>query len=401
MRILTVAVPVFMGGEGGCEVYTASTEFHNAVANNAHQIALLIFSDAVFTNADIDVSKGISFNEYFNTEEDIAIGQVLSNELSFSLFNDVGALDEYEFGEFTATIGAQIGESAVQNPGGIRAESTDHVYIGRDTSPYLTIDGVVPSSAPQSAVKSILVYGGTVYCYLANGTCVGYSDSAGSRVTVSMNAFMLEQMAKWAADGKGIFYNASTRILKIWQGTKLRTYEFVPLGVYIAERPNVPTVNLIDFTCYDRMLKFEKDMPSDSAMGITYPCSFGNLMKKMCDYLQVPYRTTTFINSTATISERPEDFDSATMRDVLRWIAEAACSNARFDRDGYLVMDWVRNTAQELNESDYIEFNPYWYETKKVTKLYNRASSGEYDNTRGTGAEPYLIQDNPLLKGVT
>lgn len=382
-------------------MYNASTAFHTAVANGAHQIALLIFQDAVFTNADIDVSRGISFNDYFNTEDDIAIGQVLSNQLEFSLFNDVGALDEYGFGEFTATIGAQIGESTVPSSGGVQAQSGTHVYVGKSTQPYLTIDGETPASAPQSAVKSILVYDGKVYCYLANGTCIAYSDSTGSRVTVSVNAFMLNQMAKWAADGEGISYDASTRILKIWQGARLRTYEFVPLGVFIAERPNVPTVNEIDFTCYDRMTKFEKDMPSDQALGITYPCSFGNLMKKICDYMQVPYRTTTFINSTATISERPEDFNNATMRDVLRWIAEAACSNARFDRDGYLVMDWVRNTAQSIDETGYSEFNPYWYETKKVTKLYNRASSGEYDNTRGTGTDSYLIQDNPLLKGVT
>ena len=36
----------------------------------------------------------------------------------------------------------------------------------------------------------------------------------------------------------------------------------------------------------------------------------------------------------------------------------------------------------------------------KVTKLENRASDGSYDKTSGSGDEVYLIQDNPLLKGV-
>ena len=71
---------------GGYQMYPASEEFHTAVANGAHQIALMIFdsvlddSKAVFTNDDINVSAGIEFNEYFNTEEDISIGKALSNE---------------------------------------------------------------------------------------------------------------------------------------------------------------------------------------------------------------------------------------------------------------------------------------------------------------------------------
>lgn len=380
-------------------MYTASSAFHTAVANGAHQIALLIFSDAVFTNDDIDVSRGISFNDYFNMEEDLSIGQVLSNEISFSLFNDAGTLNEYGFGEFLATLGAQIGNSTVTAAGNVQAQSAEHTYVGSSSSPYLTRDGVAVATQPGSPVRSILIYDGIVYCYLSNDTCVSYKDSDGSVADVSMNAFMLDQMGKWS--GKGFFYNKSTRILKIWKGTNLRTYEFVPLGVFTAERPNVPTVIEIDFNCHDRMMKFEKDMPDDATLGITYPCTFSNLFVKMCEHLNVPYRSSAFINSTATISARPDAFDTATMRDVLRWLAEAACSNARFDRDGYLVMDWVRSTEQEIDENGYSEFSPYWYETRQITKLHNRASDGSYDKTSGNGDEAYLIQDNPLLKGVS
>lgn len=380
-------------------MYTASSAFHTAVANGAHQIALLIFDDAVFTNDDIDVSRGISFNDYFNMEEDLAIGQTLSNEIGFSLFNDQETLNDYGFGEFLATIGAQIGNSTVTAHGTVYAESAEHTYTGNSSAPYVLIDGIAASEQPESAVRSILVYNGTVYCFHGNDTVTGYSDVDGSMVSVSLNAFMLDQMEKWT--GKGISYNNSTRILKIWKGTNLRTYEFVPLGIFTAERPNVPTVIEIDFNCFDRMMKFEKDMPSDEELEITYPCTFSNLFVKMCGYVNVPYRSSTFINSAATLSARPDAFDNATMRDVLKWIAEAACSNARFDRDGYLVMDWIRSTEQTINENGYSEFRPYWYETKKVTKLYNRASDGSYDKSSGEGTDAYLIQDNPLLKEVT
>ena len=61
----------------------------------------------------------------------------------------------------------------------------------------------------------------------------------------------------------------------------------------------------------------------------------------------------------------------------------------------------MKTTSQVFDENGYMEFNPYWYQTKQVTKVYNRASDGSYDNSGGDGDQAYLIQDNPLLKGVT
>jgi len=378
-------------------MYSASSAFHQAVASGAHQIALMIFDDAVFTNSDIDVSRGIEFNDYFNTEEDLSIGQALSNELYFTLFNDSRLLNNYAFGDFLATIGAKIGDETVLAFGTVRVDSASHSYVAYSTSPYLRRDGTAVTSQPAMPIDTILIYGGTVYCKLMNNAVIAYDDATGAIKTVSVNNFMKAQMEKW--EGKGITY--ADRILKIWQGTRLRTYEFVPLGYFTAERPNVPDVIALDFVCYDFMQKFEKDMPDDTALGITWPSTFSNLFVKMCTYAGVDYVSSTFINSTATISARPDEFDNVTMREVLQWLAEAAASVARFDRDGRLKMDWLRTTSLEIDENGYSEFRPYWYQTAKVTKLCNRASNGDYDNYSGSGSEAYLIQDNPLLKGVT
>ena len=383
-------------------MYSASEAFHNAVANGAHQMALLIFDDAVFTNDDINVTAGIEFNDYFNTEEDMAIGQALSNEISFSVFNDHGLLNNYGFGDFTATIGAQIGNETVMANGTIQVSSASHTYVAYSSSPYLKRDGNAVSNQPARAIKSMLVYDGILYCLLTNGSVIGYKDSNGASQSVNVNDFMKAQMAKW--EGKGIAYTKATGEnykLRIWKGTNKRTYEFVPLGMFNAERPNVPYVNEIHFTCYDFMQRFETDMPNDEDLDVQYPCTFSNLFVRMCTFLNVQYGSTYFVNSTATISARPDEFDNATMREVLQWIAEAAGSIARFNRDGVLEMDWLHDTQQTIDEHGYIEFNPYWYETKKVTKIYNRASSGEYENFAGLGDEAYLIQDNPLLKGVS
>ena len=377
-------------------MYNASSAFHEAVANGAHQIALLIFSDTVFTNDDINVTKGIEFSDYFNTDKNLSIGQALSNEISFSLFNDSGLLNNYEFGDFTATIGAQIGNELVTEIGAIQVQSTYHTYVAYNTSPYLKRDGSNIASQPAYKIVSMLIYDGTLYCLLQNGAVVGYKDSNGAITTVSVSDHMKAQMGKWS--GKGISF--INNILRIWQGTTKRTYEFVPLGLFNADRPDVPTVIEIRMTCHDLMQRFEKDMPSDADLGITYPITFGSLFIKLCQYVGVQYRTSTFINSTAQVTKRLDDFDNASMREVIQWLAEAAGSVARFDREGYLVMDWIRSTEYVIDEHGYKEFNPYWYATKKITKLYNRGTNGEYDNTVGSGNEAYLIQDNPLLRGV-
>ena len=377
-------------------MYNASSAFHEAVANGAHQIALLIFDDTVFTNDDINVTSGIEFSDYFNTEKNLSIGQALSNEISFSLFNDSGLLNDYEFGDFIATIGAQISNETVTANGIIQVQSTYHTYVAYNTSPYLKRDGSNVTSQPAAKIKSMLVYDGTLYCLLENGAVIGYKDSNGDTKSVTVSNHMKAQMAKWA--GKGISF--INNILHIWQGTNKRTYEFVPLGVFNADRPDVPTVIEIRMTCHDLMQRFERDLPSDAALGITYPITFGSLFIKLCQYVGVQYRTSVFINSTAQITKRLDDFDTASMRDVIQWLAEAAGSVARFDREGYLVMDWIRTTNYVIDEHGYKEFNPYWYATKKVTKLHNRGTNGEYDNTVGTGSEAYLIQDNPLLRGV-
>ena len=380
-------------------MYSASNAFHQAVANNAHQIAMLIFDDTVFTNEDINVTKGIEFNDYFNTEEDLSIGKALSNEISFSLFNDDRLLNDYAFGLFTATIGVQISDELFVTHSSIYVESESNVYTATMQRPFIKRNGTALGTQPNNPLKSILIYNGKVYCFDTYGGYIVYNDADGTVANVTVNQFMLNKASGW--EYVGLYYNASTRILKRYEGPRIQTYEFVPLGRFMAERPNVPNVIEINFTCYDRMQEFEKDMPDDATLGITYPCSFSNLFVKMCNHLNVPYRTSTFINSAATISARPEEFDRATMRDVLQWLAEAAASVARFDRDGYLIFDWLRTTSRSIDENGYSDFSPYWYQTKRITKLCNRASNGEYESNAGSGNETYLIQDNPLLRGVT
>lgn len=178
----------------------------------------------------------------------------------------------------------------------------------------------------------------------------------------------------------------------------LCVYEFTPLGVFIADRPNIVNTKTISITAYDQMTKFDVDMPSDTKLGITWPSSLGNLFVKMCNYLGVPYKSSTFLNSTATVNARPKQFDNATMREVLGWIAEAAGSVARFDRDGSLEMAWFTTVSRTYDEHDYSEFAPYWYETAAIDGLSVRNEESTSESVVGTGNNRYMIVGNPFLK---
>lgn len=376
-------------------MYAASAAFHEAVRKHRPQKILLIFPETVFSNEDVDVNTGVEFHESFNMETDLSIGQALSGELNFALFNDYGDLNDYEFGEFTATLGVQIGAEEYEESGACSARYGNDLYVGHSSSPYLTKNGTAMANQPDFPVTSLIIQDGTVYGIGPEGQCRKWVNGSGSAYT--LNAFMRRKMRR--KQGMGFSYNSSARILVERDGVDEKQYEFVPLGVFQADRPNVPDVIRIAFTCNDRMMKLDEDMPTAEELGITYPVTIGALFAKICQHFEIPYVTAEFINSEAEIAKEPEAFEKATARTVIGWIAEAAGSNAMMNRDGKLEMRWVRNAGTQINESGYGKFEPYWYETSKVNKVVNRDTQGSEDKTHGDGENAYLIQDNPILKG--
>ena len=381
-------------------MYPCSDAFHQAVADGNPQKALLIFSDCVFTNEDINVEDGIRFNDYFNMDENISIGQTLSNEISFSLFNDERLLNDYEFGEFLATIGVLTEQDNYSQRGIAQVIVGDDTYITDSRSPYLKKNGSAMSTSPNQQIKSMLAYDGKLYCFGEDEDyCIIYNLNTGNVVSETVIPFMLKKAAThW--QGRGMYY--ADRILNIWQAGVVQTYEFVPLGFFKADRPKAPDQIKIDMTCNDFMIKFDEDWEEGNKPDINYPSTIEDIFKKICQSVGVNFKLPDpFINGEAVVESEPDDFNTATKRDVLKWVAEAACANARIDRDGYMILDWIRETNQTFDATSYEEFEPCWYEVKSVSKLYNRSSTSSGDLTVGSGEEGYLILDNPLLKGVS
>ena len=202
-------------------MYKCSDAFHEAVKNGNEQKALLIFKDCVFTDDDINVDTGIRFTDYFNLEEDLSIGQAPSNEISFGLFNDDRLLNDYEFGEFLATIGVLLGTARYTQQGSVMVNTKNAKYVGYESSPYLTRGGSRMASPPAFAVKSLLGYDGKLWAFGTNGKYAVYDDATGANITSSnrVNSFMRKKSRNWA--GKGMFYNKDTRMLMIYEaGTR-------------------------------------------------------------------------------------------------------------------------------------------------------------------------------------
>lgn len=192
---------------------------------------------------------------------------------------------------------------------------------------------------------------------------------------------------------------SNTAKTKTYTGTAYDgLYEFTPLGVFVADRPAVVKKKILSITANDQMQLFDVDMPSATDLGLSYPTTLSNLFVKLCAYVGVPYKSATFLNSDVTVSAAPEDFEDATMREVLGWIAEAACSIARFDRDGNLEMAWFNVVNSVYDEHDYTDFTPTWYETKAIDGLHVRNSNSETETSLGLSNNNYLIQDNPFLR---
>lgn len=372
-------------------MYTASAAFHQAIRQNAPQRALLIFADAFFTNEDINVERGIEFTDTFNEETDLSIGQALSNEITFTLFNDDGLLDGFDFGRFTATIGARIAQTTYKQHNYVTVQSANNTYYGNKKHPYLTRNGETMSVL--FPVHSVFILDDTVHVFGEKGYYAAFSDSTGAAKSISTNSFMMNKASR--LDAVGMYYSSSTRKMYEYQGGIIGEYEFVPLGVFTAVRPNVGTTIEIDFTCNDQMNLFDKDFTDGPT--ITYPTTIRGILDALCSYVGVSHGATSFINSSATISAQPEAFEKATLRQIIGWIAEAACANARFDRDGILQLEWLNPTQQVFDEHDYVQFNPYWFAVPSVSRLYNRKTSENIEEVQGSGSNGYLIQDNPLL----
>jgi len=322
-------------------MYAVSSEFHTQVLSGAEQRAILLFDDAVFTKDEIALNGALSFTEAFCAEEDFTIGLCPSVSNKAYLMNYDGMLDDFTFGQYKAWLGVFIENGAFTPQSGAIASlvvnETDTLSL-HSTPPYVKVNGSGLSDQPSFDPLAAVQYNGYVYVISSAGAYYKYDISDYSGEAVTVNAIMTRRGTLWAADNYCAKFGSNILYEYEQTGTYAQ-YEFCPMGVFNADRPATVRKTIVSFTAYDNMELFDVDI-TDWFAALTYPMTLGEMYAALCTEIGVTTTTTTFINSTHSYTVAPFTSSALTAKALLKYIAEAACSNARFDRDGNLELCW-------------------------------------------------------------
>lgn len=181
-------------------------------------------------------------------------------------------------------------------------------------------------------------------------------------------------------------------------------YEYVPLGVFISEKPDKLKPKKISITAHDRMVKF--DVSADAFLNsLSYPTTLKNIFTSLCAHVGVPASIADFPNSGKTFDSPLFRTQDVLCREVLQWIAEAACSFARISRSGVCELAWFTDADvtfnKTANSADYYNAVVSEYQVAKIDKLQVAASEKDIGVIVGTGTNAYQIIDCPMLYGYT
>ena len=437
-------------------MYPASAAFHRAVYERNPKERVLITMPELCLNAE-DLVSSLTYTDPFNNAEELVIGECPAATLEFKILNDHGLLSDYSFtGECNAMIGVRTEEAkgAGNMPYAILRYGLDNpvTFEGHLSEPYLTVNGIAPIIQPPFPVHAIVIDGSRIYCVSEDGKIWGAAwvdgrvwnalaaltwgeisaeqwaslfgylvpledaydwnalaekiwNELDDKVTVwdsffpelSVIPFMRMKLAKWAAQKRGIWRNG----LESYEfGEAIEKYEYVPLGKFLPDQPKKKRVTQIAFTSNDRMLLFDR-VATAFLEGLKYPVTIGEVLAQLCAYVGVTLSTPTFINSTRTLSKALFAGEDVTCREVLQWIAEAACSYGCISRDGELKLEWFGTEAVAIPMEQYFDIDIAEYEVAPIDKLQILGSETDIGVIIGDGVNGYQIMDNPYLYGAS
>lgn len=414
-------------------MYPVSSAFHNACfARGARVRQLVRFSGVTFfTDEDIAQSNPLNLQELFNSEEDLQMGAAPGAEISFTALNRNGLLNEFPYGECAPYIGVRVNSTAwtrgdafctaIMNYGTANAVRFD----GHSAEPYLTVNGSAANVQPPFAVNALLLDGNDVYVISADGdvwlrtwddTNKKLKDPSNSTWEVltsdtwgalkdktwgelsngfKSSKFMEQKLKRWA--GRGLAWRG--RMLHEFTAKSVDTWEYCPLGIFTAGAPK-RRVQKVSVTGMDRMEKFDSDA-SNWWNSISWGggLTLHTLLQRMCAQLDVTLTTSNTYPNANVIVKNPLNADGLTYRDILRYIAEAGCSYARFDRDGALELAWFSTptNAPTINASRYFTAETAEYTVPVITTVQLLADADDVGVTVGSGSNGYQIVDNPFL----
>ena len=414
-------------------MYQVSSAFHNACfARGARVRQLVRFSGVTFfTDEDIAQSNPLNLQELFNSEEDLQMGAAPGAEISFTALNRNGLLNEFPYGECAPYIGVRVNSTAwtrgdafctsIMNYGTANAVRFD----GHSAEPYLTVNGSAANVQPPFAVNALLLDGNDVYVISADGDVwLRTWDDTNKKLKYPSNStwealtsdtwgalkdktwgelsngfksskFMEQKLKRWT--GRGLAWRG--RMLHEFTAKSVDTWEYCPLGIFTAGAPK-RRVQKVSVTGMDRMDKFDADASSWwNSISWGGGLTLHTLLQRMCAQVGVTLTTRNTYPNANVVVKNPLNADGLTYRDILRYIAEAGCSYARFDRDGALELAWflTPTNAPTINASRYFTAETAEYTVPVITTVQLLADSDDVGVTVGSGSNGYQIVDNPFL----
>ena len=186
---------------------------------------------------------------------------------------------------------------------------------------------------------------------------------------------------------------------KIRVETSPDVFEYIPMGIFIAEKPTKINDTRVKVKAYDKMIKFDV-IVDDWLATVVFPITLKNLLIGLCSYLGIPLATTTFLNESYVVQK---NFNGINVkgRDFLKWICEVAAKYAVIDELGRLKLGWYTSIVYGVTNADYYSIKIEDYQVKKIDKLQVRVEENDIGVIVGTGTNAYVIQNNPLLYSAT
>lgn len=185
-----------------------------------------------------------------------------------------------------------------------------------------------------------------------------------------------------------------------------------PMGVFIFQTPESTTGDVIYLTGFDMMQ--DLDIVADSwfnAINWTGGISLSTLFANLATQCGKAYVSdANMVNKDTTFTEAPFTSSGRTYRDILGWIAEMACANAKFDRDGKLALVWFKEAKVSgmtfLKNVDLIGCGVFQmgtgeYTVAAVTGLSVKSINLDNPVSLGTSGSVYNISGNPFMNDAT
>lgn len=181
------------------------------------------------------------------------------------------------------------------------------------------------------------------------------------------------------------------------------------LGEFKGDRTDRVRSRKIVLAANDRMTLFDRDA-SEFLTSVQYPITLADFYISLCGYVGIGYYSGSGgvvpVNGDMIIDSDPFGSDSYTCRQILGWIAEAACAYAFITGVGQVRLKWFEveyyyenfeYKEYTIKKSDRFELIRSEVPTPKIDRLEVYTSYSDRLNTAGTGSNVYVIADNPLL----